>query len=305
MAKRTICIKTPSKLSISSNNLAITQSERKVLIPLEDIWIVIIETHQAQITSAALSALADNTIIVVQCGRNHTPNALLIPMEAHYRQTEIINKQLSIPKPLAKRLWQKIIKAKITNQSIVLDLLGLNGSDLVLLAKNVLSGDKNNREATAASLYFKNLIPIGGRRNSEYTPALDYGYSVLRAGIARSTVAGGWLPSIGICHSSRTNPFNLVDDLIEPFRPIIDLLVVKENMIGCLTPNIKTKLASIFEYEVLLPTGKTTVQTAIEVELSTFKASVFKENVNLLHLPTIIPLNRKENNENNEIISHV
>ena len=157
---------------------------------------------------------------------------------------------------------------------MVLDLLGLDGSAVKGLVKEVLSGDTTNRESVAASAYFRRLLPRGTRRAGPYTPALDYGYTVLRAGIGRTAVSGGWLVSRGIHHSNNLNAFNLVDDLIEPFRPVVDLLVVQEELGGELTPSVKKKLASIFEVLVRTRIGEVPVQTAIEEELDTLKSAV-------------------------------
>ena len=293
MPKRTICIQNPAALSVKEGSLAIEQNgELCGLIPLEDIWVLIIETHRAQITAAALSRLVDEGIGVMFCGDDHMPNGLLLPLGAHSRHAAIVEDQLAISKPLQKRLWQRIVKAKIINQAAVLDLLGLDGSPLREMSKHVLSGDTSNRESVAASAYFKKLLPDGGRRNSSRSESLDYGYTVLRAGIGRTAVSGGWLVSRGIHHCSNLNAFNLVDDLIEPFRPVVDLLVVQEGIEGELTPAARRTLASIFEYMVHIPLGDLPVQVAIEYELDTLKTAVKAGDSTLLQLPAVTSLHR-------------
>ena len=293
MPKRTICIQNAASLSIKNDALAICQhGELKGLVPLEDIWVLIIETHQAQITTAALSKFVDSGIGVMFCGDVHMPNGLLLPLGAHSRHAAIVDDQLAISKPMQKRLWQRIVKAKISNQAAVLELLGLDGTEIKLIAKDVLSGDTSNRESVAASVYFKRALPKGNRRDGPLTPPLDYGYTVLRAGIGRAAVSGGWLVSRGIHHSNNLNAFNLVDDLIEPFRPIVDLLVLKNKLYGPLTLDSKRELASVFEYLVSAPIGKVPVQIAIERELDTLKAAVKANDPSLLELPAIIPLEK-------------
>lgn len=293
MPKRTICIQNAASLSIKNDALAISQhGELRGLIPLEDIWVLIIETHQAQITTAALSKFTDAGIGVMFCGDDHMPNGLLLPLGAHSRHAAIVDDQLAISKPMQKRLWQRIVKAKISNQASVLDLLGFDGSALRAMAKEVLSGDTSNRESVAASAYFKRVLPEGNRRNGPFTAALDYGYTVLRAGIGRTAVSGGWLVSRGIHHSNNLNAFNLVDDLIEPFRPAVDLLVIQEGLGGDLTVDTKRELASIFEYLVKIPLGNVPLQVAIENELDTLKAAVKAADASLLELPVVIPLGR-------------
>lgn len=293
MAKRTICIQNPASIAVKNGSLAISQNgDLRGLIPLEDIWVLIIEAHQVQVTAAALSRLVDKGVGIMLCGDDHMPNGLLLPIGAHSRHAAIVDDQLAISKPLKKRLWQRIVKAKIANQARVLDLLGSDSAAVKELINEVLSGDTSNREAVAATAYFRRLLPRGGRRAGPYTPALDYGYTVLRSGIGRTAVSGGWLVSRGIHHSNNLNAFNLVDDLIEPFRPVVDLLVIQENLCGELTPEIKKRLASIFEVLVRTEMGEVPVQVAIEEELDTLKAAVRESNASRLELPCVIPLKR-------------
>lgn len=293
MPRRTICIQNPALLSIKSDALSICQNgEVKGLIPLEDIWVLIVETHRAQITTAALSRLVDSGVGVMFCGDDHMPNGLLLPLGAHSRHAAIVDDQLAISKPMQKRLWQRIVKAKISNQAKVLELLGFDGSLVRAAGKEVLSGDTTNRESVAASAYFKKALPEGNRRNGPFSSVLDYGYNVLRAGIGRAAVGGGWLVSRGIHHSNNLNAFNLVDDLIEPFRPVVDLLVIQGGLSGPLTPETKRELAAIFECLVNIPLGNVPVQVAIENELETLKAAVKVGNASLLELPAVIPLEK-------------
>lgn len=293
MPKRTICIQNAASLSIKNDALAICQrGELRGLVPLEDIWVLIIETHQAQITTAALSKLVDAGIGVMLCGDDHMPNGLLLPLGAHSRHAAIVDDQLAISRPLQKRLWQRIVQAKISNQAAVMDLLGLDGSAVRAMAKDVLSGDASNRESVAASAYFKKVLPEGSRRNGPFTAALDYGYTVLRAGIGRTAVSGGWLVSRGIHHSNNLNAFNLVDDLIEPLRPVVDLLVIQGGLGGEMTSETKRELAAIFEYLVRIPLGDVPLQVAIENELETLKVAVKTADASLLQLPVVIPLQR-------------
>ena len=293
MPKRTVCIQKPAALSIKNDSLVIRQQEViRGIVPIEDIWVLIIETHQAQITTAALSRLVDSGIGVMLCGEDHMPNGLLLPLGAHSRHAAIVEDQLALSKPLQKRLWQRIVKAKINNQAAVLELLGIDADDLRKISKTVLSGDTSGREAVAASSYFRKVLPMGNRRKGPYTPALDYGYTVLRAGIGRTAVSGGWLVSRGIHHCNNLNAFNLVDDLIEPFRPVVDLLVIEHELGGYLTPESKQELTAVFEYLVNIPLGNVPVQTAIENELDSLKAAVKANDASLLELPAVIPLKK-------------
>lgn len=291
MPKRTICIQNPASLCVRSGSLVVSQQgEVRARVPLEDIWVVILETHQAQVTTAALSCLVDEGIGVMLCGNDHMPNGLLLPLGAHSRHAAIVDDQLAISKPLKKRLWQRIVCSKIRNQASVLNLLGHDGTPLLKMEREVFSGDTTNRESVAAGAYFRKLLPRGGRRRGPYTPALDYGYTVLRAGVGRAAVSGGWLVSRGIHHSNDQNAFNLVDDLIEPFRPVVDLLVMTEDLGGELTSAVRGRLASVFELAVSVSGRELSVQSAIEEELASLRASVCETDAGLLRLPSVLPI---------------
>lgn len=264
-------------------------------MPLEDIWVLVIESHLATISIAALSALADAGIGAVVCGKSHMPNGICLPLAGHYGHAGIVDAQLSMPKPLQKRIWQRIVATKIMNQASALSVLGFEkeADELRVLGSNVLSGDTSNREAVAAALYFKTLITEGTRRDSTYTALLDYGYAVLRAGIAREVVAGGWLASHGIHHCSNVNAFNLVDDLIEPFRPVVDLIVF-DSLKGSeeLSTESKQALSEVFEYGMVLD-GKTyTVQSAIMRMVESLRDAVLFESAASLLLPEVVGLRK-------------
>lgn len=287
MPKRTICIHSPAKLSIKNDSLVVAQNHGVASIPLEDIWVVIIETHQAQITTRALSDLTDAGIGVMTCGRDHMPNGLLLPLGAHSRHAAIVEDQLLISRPLKKRLWQRIVKAKIVNQAMALQITGKDPAPVRKYASEVLSGDSSNRESVAASAYFKTILPCGTRRSGPYAAAFDYGYAVLRAGVARTAVAGGWLVSRGIFHSNELNAFNLVDDLIEPFRPIVDIDVIMSDMREGLTEESKRTLSRVFERVVVCEGKSVTVQTAIERVFDTLRVAVLEKDASRLMLPYI------------------
>ena len=286
MAKRTIVIQKPCKLSIEHNQLLIN-GETKARIPLSEIWVVILETNMATVTVAALSALADAGVGALVCGQDHMPNSLSLPLGAHSRHAAIVENQLLMPKPLKSRLWQAIVKRKIENQAQVAATLKQDDAKLRKYAAAVQSGDKTGREAAAAAEYFSRILPAGTRRDGPYAAALDYGNAVVRAGVARTLVSGGWLVSRGIHHSNDLNAFNLADDLIEPFRPFMDLLVIKNGVISPLRADSKTMLAGIFEEEAVLRGSSMLLQTAIEETIDSFKRSVVAGDASLLELPEI------------------
>lgn len=285
-----MCIHNPAKLTVSNSSLFVSQDGHQAKVPLEDIWVLIIETHSAQISTAALSSLADAGVGVMICGDNHMPNGLLLPLAAHSRHAGIVEDQLAISRPLMKRLWQRIVISKIANQARALDYCGLDSAPVKKYVKEVTSGDTSNCESSAASAYFRRILPEGNRRNGLFEAPLNYGYGVLRAGVARAAVAGGWLVSQGIHHHNNLNAFNLVDDLIEPFRPLVDLIVIQYKLGGNLTHESKVALASVFSYLVEVNGKRMSAQTAIELELSSLRAAVLDADACELLLPSMLPL---------------
>ena len=228
MAFRNIIVETPASLSLRREQLIIhTDSDHSVAI--EDISALLLESRQTTITTAALSRLGQCGCAVFTCDEKHMPCAVLTPFQQHSRALSVLRVQLAMTEPAKKRLWQSIVKSKIENQSICLRLTGhaKQADDLHSMAGRVRSGDSENAEATAAQAYFPALFGTGFTRgdDSGINAALNYGYAILRGCIARYLAVYGFLPSAGLHHRSTLNAFNLADDLIEPFRPVADLMV--------------------------------------------------------------------------------
>ncbi len=265
----------------------VTLDDRSATIPLEDIWVVIIESHLVTLTVACMSQLNDAGIGVMICGHDHMPNGLMLPLGAHSRHARIVEDQLAMSLPLKKQLWKRIVQTKILNQASVLKEMGISPDLLPSYAKNVLSGDTDNREGAAAAAYFKALITEGTRRNSMQSSALDYGYSILRAGIGRAAVGGGWLVSQGLHHHSVYNAFNLVDDLIEPYRPLVDLIVMSNGITEPLEQEDKALLARIFEHVLTIDGKRCGCQQCIETTLSSLRSAVLEKDPKKLLLPEL------------------
>lgn len=287
MARRTILIQSKAHLSISSGLLSIKVEGNAVRVPLEEIWVVIVESLQTTLTTACLSQLNDAGIGVMICGGDHMPNGLLLPLGAHSRHAAIVEDQLAMTKPQKKQLWRRIVRAKIGNQAAVLEELGLPSEALRGLAAAVRSGDADNREGVAAAAYFDALLSDGTRRRSVRSAALDYGYGVLRAGVGRAAVAGGWLVSRGIHHHSVYNAFNLVDDLIEPFRPLVDLMVLSYDIADPLEPKDKALLARVFEHVMEIDGKRCSCEQCIEVMLSSLRTAVLEKDTDRMLLPVL------------------
>ena len=232
MIKRTIVLTSPCKVTTKDNQLVVENRDsgeiRKAAI--EDLGIVIIEHPMTNLSIPALNALSANNCAVVFCDARHMPVSMLMNLDSNSVQAERYRQQLDASLPLKKNLWKQIIQAKILNQSRLLSELGLDGDKLKPYYMNVKSGDSDNREGIAANIYWDTLLGkefIRTRFGDDPNPLLNYGYSILRAGMARAIMSTGLFPAFGLFHKSRYNAFPLADDLMEPYRPYVDQLVVR------------------------------------------------------------------------------
>jgi CRISP-associated protein Cas1 len=234
MIKKTLYFGNPSYLKLKDKQLSIeTIIESETIlknIPIEDIGMIVIDHPQITITSGLIQALQENNAAMITCDYRHMPQSILLPIEGNSVQQERYENQLAATEPLKKQLWAQTIVQKIKNQADALYQLGLPSEYLLPLQKNVKSGDSDNCEATAAVYYWQTLfkhIPgfVRHREGPPPNPFLNYGYAILRGTMARSIVAAGLLPTLGIFHKNRYNAFCLADDLMEPYRPYIDKIV--------------------------------------------------------------------------------
>ncbi len=228
MIKRTIEIShEAAHLTVRRKQLVIERDGETVgRIPCEDIGVVLVDHPGTTYSHAALSSLADSEAVMVVCGRDHLPNAVLLPLSDHTQIVWRLNEQLAASRPLQKSLWKQIVQAKIRAQAGNLAGDCPARSKLLDMARQVRSGDPNNMEAQAARVYWVNFLPEESfRRDTDgrgLNSLLNYGYAVVRAAVARAIVAAGLLPAIGLHHRNRSNPFCLADDLMEPLRPLVD-----------------------------------------------------------------------------------
>lgn len=293
MGWRSVMISRPAKLRREHFSLAIEQ-EQTAFVPFEDIAIIVLNHREIQLTHPVLSACADYGIGLYATGENHQPNGVFLPFLAHSRTTRLMRKQMDIPRPLAKQAWASIVRRKIENQAAVLRFCAKTGVDRMdSYARRVRSGDTENLEGQAAAFYFTQLFGQGFYRAEErwVNAALDYGYAVLRGAIARGLVAHGMHPPIGLFHASEQNAFNLADDLIEPFRPLVDLHVAKNPAFteGDLNPQDKAKLVALLNVDVGMPQGKMSALSAIEYAVESL-ARLFEQGNSELELPGLIGL---------------
>lgn len=238
MIKRIIYIGSAAYVSTENEQLFINRKEpeSQEKVPIEDIGFLIFDSPQITVTSFAMQKLLANNTALIVCSPNHLPNGLMLTMEGNFAQTERFIAQIETKLPLKKNLWQLLVKAKIKNQYLLLKKLGFDFISVKDKLDKVQSGDATNQEAQASQHYWKNLFPgkkFKRERFGDYPNSLfNYGYAILRAVTARSIVAAGLHPSIGLHHKSKYNAYCLADDIMEPYRPFVDEIVLnfyKEN----------------------------------------------------------------------------
>ena len=276
MIKKTLCFSNPAYLSLRDAQLLIrlpevetnemlTESFKKEserTIPIEDIGVVVLGNRRIIITSGVLEALLENNAAVITCDQRSMPVGLLLPLCGNTTQNERFRDQLDASVPLKKQLWQQTVRQKIQNQAYVLaQVTGKEEKAMNVWADNVRSGDPDNIEARAAAYYWRYLfsdIPmfVRGREGEPPNNLLNYGYAILRAVIARALVGSGLLPTLGIHHHNRYNAYCLADDIMEPYRPYVDQLVIeiirKVDNYALLTKEIKMELLGIPMLDVVI-----------------------------------------------------
>ena len=276
MIKKTLCFSNPAYLSLRDAQLLIrlpevetneilTESFKKEserTIPIEDIGVVVLDNRRITITSSVLEALLENNAAVITCDQRSMPVGLLLPLCGNTTQNERFRDQLDASVPLKKQLWQQTVRQKIQNQAYVLaQVTGKEEKGMNVWADNVRSGDPDNIEARVAAYYWRYFFPdiptfVRGREGEPPNNLLNYGYAILRAVIARALVGSGLLPTLGIHHHNRYNAYCLADDIMEPYRPYVDQLVIeiirKVDNYALLTKEIKMELLGIPMLDVVI-----------------------------------------------------
>jgi CRISPR-associated protein Cas1 len=292
MAWRSILISQPARLGVKNRQLLLEQEAGlSANVPLEDIAVIVLETPQATITSALLSELAAHDVAVITCDATHHPNGVLLPFLPHSRTFKVMKQQLALTLPQKKRAWQSVVQQKLRNQAACLEQFAVGrGRFLCEQAERVGSGDPENREGTGARYYFTELFGQDFIRDQVvwHNAALNYGYAIIRAAIARSLVCHGFLPAFGLHHHSQLNAFNLADDFIEPLRPVVDLWVRAHPIAsGELSSADKAALLQTLYTDVIMPNGKMNVLSAIDYMVQAFGRFCAKGDYNELAWPRV------------------
>lgn len=267
------------------------KSETVGRVALDEISSLIVNAHGTTFSNQLLIVLADRGIPIVLCGNNHKPKAVVLPCEQHHLQGARLDAQISASIPLKKRLWQQLVKAKLMSQAAVLEHFNLPSAPLSALAAKVRSGDTGNLEGVGARRYWSLLFGSDFRRdrNAEGVNALlNYGYTILRTTVARHLIATGLQPGIGLAHSNDGNPLRLVDDLIEPFRSIVDAQVKTLTDTGCLELDKTSKIlfADLITAPIKYELGAGLVTNSVE-RMCQSLVQVFTKGRKELSLPFI------------------
>lgn len=274
MIKRTLFFENPAFLNLQLEQLVISYPQefiKPISIPIEDIGIIVIESLHVTITSTLLNKLLQYGVGIFCCNEQHMPSGLMLPLEGHTQQTERIRTQLEASVPLKKNLWQQTVSAKIVNQARVLHVRGQEVENLMRWSREVQSGDQKNHESRAAVQYWSRLFPWEGftRNPDGESPnhLLNYGYSILRGITARAIVSSGMLPMLGIFHKNKYNAFGLADDIMEPYRPFVDALVLELVDSGedfhQMKKEFKIHLMSIMRTDVMIDGQKSPLMVAM------------------------------------------
>lgn len=230
MIKRTLLVENKSSITTKNLQLIIKSEIRESSIPIEDIGFLVLDNPEIYLSIPAMNLIIENNTAIIICGTNHLPNGMFLNLNSHHIQQEIFKNQIEASIPLKKQLWQQTITEKINNQGQLLEKITATKNTFEFLASKVLSGDTTNMEGVAAQFYWKNFpFPNqenGGIKRERYgdypNNFLNYGYAILRAATARALSGSGLLNTLGIHHKSKYNAFALADDIMEPFRPVVD-----------------------------------------------------------------------------------
>jgi CRISPR-associated protein Cas1 len=294
---RSVVISQPAKLKREHFVLVVEQG-KSARVPFEDIAVIVLNNREITLTHPVLSACAEYGIGLYATGDNHQPSGIFLSFQSHSRSTRMLRLQLDLDKPTGKRAWAAIVQAKIKNQAFCMKTLNAGDCErLESYSRRVRSGDTGNMEAQASAYYFPQIMGRSFSRAQESwtNAALNYGYAVMRGACARALVAHGLLPTIGLFHSSEQNAFNLADDLIEPYRPVVDLHVATNRKMensAELSSADKVALVGLLNVDVAMPRGVMSVLASVEQAAESLARMYDGGSEQVLEMPKLIGLNQ-------------
>lgn len=294
---RTVVISSGEKVTVRDNWLVVTAAGKEKSVPIDDLYSVIIDNQETLFSTAVMTELTGAGVHVIFCDRKHLPAADAVPLNIHHQPLPVVTFQLNAAKQFKDELWEIIIRQKILNQSLCLRFANVRTEkveQLEFYASEVVTGDKKNKESIAAKLYFPALFGAGFRRSDDdiTNAALNYGYSIIRSGIAKTLVGYGFNSLLGIHHIGAGNYFNLADDLIEPFRPLVDLWTDTncDNLFGSLTRQNRNELIGLMNYPMIFDGKKMRVRYIIDRYVSSLSSAFLKKDASLLKVPELMRL---------------
>ncbi len=282
MIKRTVLIENKISITTKNNQLVLKSELKESSIPIEDIGFLVLDHSEIYLSMPAMNLLVENNTSIIICSKNHLPNGMFLNLNSHHIQQEIFKNQIEASVPLKKQLWQQTIIEKIRNQGVLLERITGNKNSFAFLAGKVLSGDSSNMEGAAAQQYWKNFpqpnLEFNGIKRERYgnypNNFLNYGYAILRAATARALSGSGLLNTLGIHHKSKYNAFALADDIMEPFRPIVDEKVFEIMQLYNqqeLNTSIKAELLQILTRTVYFKDEKSPLMIALQKTASSLQ----------------------------------
>lgn len=294
MIKRTLYFGNPAYLSLKLEqlNVKLVSEDCVKTVPVEDVGVIVLDNPQITLSNALMEKLVENNCAVITCDSRHMPSGMLLALQSNTVQNERYREQLDASLPLQKQLWQQTIQQKVRNQAVVLSsVIGDDAKCMFVWSESVKSGDSENVEARAAAYYWKNLFPhienfTREREGGAPNCFLNYGYAILRGVVARALVATGLLPTLGIHHHNRYNAYCLADDIMEPYRPYVDRLVldiVKDFESNELTKEIKIRLLEIPVLDVLIDGKRSPLMTAVSVTTASLYKCFVRESRKILY----------------------
>ena len=293
MGFRTLEISRPAEIHIKSGQLEVASEEGTVLIPVEDLNLIMVHGANIRLSTMDLSILIQNKVAVMTLDEKYLPTAIVLPFSGHTRQSKLMHAQISTSPEKYEKLWIQIIRQKINNQARALSIMELNGAEEVAKYSDNLTGSNvDYNEAISAKEYFSYFHQGLNRRGEDpVNSRLNYGYAVVRSYIARTLTATGFHPTFGIRHDSQLNAFNLADDLIEPYRAIVDLTA--HNLIGpkvTLSGKERKELAHVLHNACITEGSKVNIMTAIDMMCESLKRIILEDSDEILKLPVILPV---------------
>lgn len=293
MAFRTLEISRPVEIHIRRGQLELTNQEGVILVPLEDLATIVCSGANIRMSTMAQAQIAEAGISLMIIDEKYHPSCMLVPVQSNVRQTLVMRNQIIMTPETKNQLWKQLIIRKIENQSRTLTLLGRDGAEKVLRYASTLDiDDIDASEANAARDYFHYLHPGLNRRNDDpVNSCLNYGYAVLRNAIIRATILAGFQPAFGLHHDNYLNAFNLADDLIEPWRAMVDVIALRDPGTSSVLSRAKRReLASVLHHACLVDGSKISVLSGIEEMVTSLRARVVSGGTGDLKLPILLPV---------------